>query len=178
MLSRLTPSGIQKLFELLKGRALGWATGEDYVEWAWSMQEAGFDTPRLRILAGQNWPFDRWELDRYFSQILVDLEVELPPNDAPLRQCVCLMARCIVEGVITPAEGCRNIVDLACSSYYTYATPELQDELRFWDMLEVRQISVDEYGEEYFYGEGEEFVSAIMVRVKALLASSFCAGGI
>ena len=177
MLSRLTPSGIQKLFELLKDRALSWAAGEDYVEWAWSMQEAGLDTPHLRILAGQNWPFDRWELDRYFSQTLVDLEVELPPNDVPLRQCVCLMARCIVEGVITPAEGCRNIALLACSSHYTYATPELQDELRYWDMLKVRQISVDEYGEEHFYGKDEDFISAIMARAKALLASSFCAGG-
>jgi hypothetical protein len=178
MRSRLTPSGINKLFELLKDRALGWAAGEDYVEWAWSMQEAGLDTPHLRILAGQDWPFDRWELDRYFLQTLADLEIELPPNDVPLRQCVYLMARCIVKGVITPAEGCRNIALLARSSYYTYATPELQDELRFWDMLEVRQISVDEYGEEHFYGKDEDFVSTIMARAKALLASSFCASGI
>lgn len=178
MLSRLTSSEIQKLFELLVKRALGRATGEDCVEWAWSMQEAGLDTPTLRILGGQDWPFDRWELDRYFLQALADLEIELPPNDVRLRQCVYLMARCIVEGVIPPAEGCRNIAELACSSYDTYATPELQGELRYWDMLVVRQISVDEHGEEYFHGEDEDFVSAVMVRAKALLASSFCAGGI
>jgi hypothetical protein len=164
MLSRLTSSEVEKLYELLVKRALGDAAGEDYVEWAWSMQGDGLDTPYLRILAGQDWPFDLWEVERYFLQTLEDLKVELPSEDVLSRQCVCLIARGIVSGAIPPAEGCRNIARL----WFYLDHPSA---LRNWDTLED---DLPVRGER----SSDRLNSTIIEAAKALLASSFCAGGI
>jgi hypothetical protein len=45
--------------KLLVNRALGLAAGEDYVNWAVSMLQAGEDTLNLRILAGLSKPLYR-----------------------------------------------------------------------------------------------------------------------
>lgn len=52
------------------------------------------------------------------------------------------------------------------------------NELAYWDMLRDRQTAYDDLEHrEYFYGEDEHYVSAVLARAKTLLARSFCAGG-
>ena len=143
---------------------------EDLVAWALSELEAGLDTPNLRILAGLTESADSWEVERYFNRTLDDLKIELPdgppPDDMFRRQLMCQTARDIVLGAVSPREGCSKIYLLSVTQGGSGI-----EELDSWGLLDDGCLPKE-------MDPGVDWDSAIVLEAKALLASSFCAGGI
>ncbi len=117
----LNQSQQKQLDNLLWKRALGRVVTGDYVDWANQGLLCGLDTPHLRILAGLSPPYAWWEVEHYFARTLEDLGWTLPQPEEIRQNRLREIARKIVDGVVSPVEGCR----------------ELCAVLREWDYAEV-----------------------------------------
>jgi hypothetical protein len=62
--------------EILAYRTPNRVVDERWVDWAVSMLEQGYDTPHLRVLAGESPPFNQFEMvalaDRAFEELGLD----------------------------------------------------------------------------------------------------------
>lgn len=99
----------QPLNELLWKRALGTVLTGDYVDWANKALQSRLDTPHLRILAGLSPPYAWWEVEHYFARTLEDLGRTLPQPEEIRQNRFREIARKIVDGVVSPVEGCREL---------------------------------------------------------------------
>ena len=92
-----------------------WALGRLYSEQlpviAYEWLEAGWDSPTLRMLAGERNPIMS-EVGPMFDKALEELGFVVPaPSDVPM-QLVSEIAQKIVEGTVSPYDGAREIGDL------------------------------------------------------------------
>ena len=123
--------------KILARRYMGLAYDQEYVTWAVGMLVEGYDTPILRILAGLSFPFASFEIDVYFSKTLVELGITIPDRETCLRTYALDVARGIVNGDITPEEGCHTIFHITQDL--------LTSDLRIWlyldDKLDPEMLS-------------------------------------
>jgi hypothetical protein len=88
--------------ELLIGNANGSATGDDVVRWAMNALTAGFDSPTLRRLAGEQSPRQP-EAIAMFERAMQELGLKEPEsNDALRREFLRIVAADIVNGARAP----------------------------------------------------------------------------
>lgn len=94
---------------ILGRRTLGQVPAADYVDWAVGQLVAGLDSPTLRILAGLDARVTWFEAEDLFHRSLVELGVPLPDRATAVRGLACEIARDLLEGRVTLADGVRAL---------------------------------------------------------------------
>jgi hypothetical protein len=98
-----------ELLETLIKRADDNVTGDDYVNWALSALETGFDSPSLRILAGLPSPAWRSDAEPHFCHALEELQIAIPNKGEVFREYAKEVARKIISGETSPEAGAELI---------------------------------------------------------------------
>jgi hypothetical protein len=70
---------------------------------------AGYDSPTLRILAGENERAGFAELYPLFKRSLKELQIDIPSEDEAMRQLARYYAEQVTEGEVTPYDGAANL---------------------------------------------------------------------
>lgn len=147
--------------KLLARRYMGLATSEDVVAWAMEMLEEGYDTESLGILAGMAKPLYWQEIEQYLRKAISELGWAMPANEEScLRAYVLDIARDIVDGRISPGEGCAEIYRIVLAQNY----PEY---LRAWIFLD-EGLDPEKYAEL----SDEQLDVTIMKYARRMLAQS------
>lgn len=96
--------------EIVALRALNSPIDVRWIDWAQSMLTEGYDTPTLRILAGELSPFDAWEMRPMVDQTLSELGVALvyDVQDA-IVQLATIRSQQIVGGTMSQAEALSEL---------------------------------------------------------------------
>ena len=125
----------RETIRLLADKYLGLSTHEQFVDWAISSLETGFDTKSIRILASLQKPLFPTEVENYFYRSLKELGWNLPEPKKCVIEYAYLIAEDILSGKILPVLGCHRIYDamifLDCPSKmaaWTYLYDEMQPE--------------------------------------------------
>jgi len=149
--------------ELLLKKFTGDAILEDYVAWALTELESGYDTPDLCILAGLTKPLYWWDVEHHFHKTLDALNLVLPERKDFLVSYVCKTAREIVSGSLAPVDGCRKI-------YKILLTLDYPSELSNWIYLD-EELEIGTYQDL----NGAAWDAAIIHEAETLLANTTCA---
>lgn len=106
-----------------------WISGSEYVDWAFTCLEEGFDSKSLRLLAGfdKNHPY-KADFDELFRLALKELGWRYLTDKEVLLNYAKSLAKQILSGDIDPVEG----VERVNSIYIQLGFPE---ELEYWRYL-------------------------------------------
>jgi hypothetical protein len=97
--------------EHLANLVLGNAESSSLPRAATSALEEGYDSPHLRILAGEDEEHcNSFEADDLLRKALKELNMSLPSHDEAARILICCWARKIIAGTVSPEDGSMRIV--------------------------------------------------------------------
>jgi hypothetical protein len=98
---------------LLFARLLrGQAGSSEVIGWAANLVKQGNTQPALKTLAELPQESERPAVESLFKQSLEELKWEIPPRSVCLRWNCYYVARQIVEGKLTPVEGCQRVYEV------------------------------------------------------------------
>ena len=144
---------------------------DDYVDWAISCLEDGFDSKNLRMLAASEKPYYSPEIDKRFRQSLEELNWKYPEKEESLLNYAKYLAGKIISAEITPSQGCKEIYQISWELDYP-------DKLKNWLYLdegynpETMEWLVDST-EYYPLNESQKFNEAIVYEAKKLVSTDF-----
>ena len=115
---------------MLAYRDIGSVSSEDFVAWAISMLEAGFDSKNLRILAGLTEPFYSSEVEEHLRRSFTDLGWHFPTREEALRLYACDVAENVVSEIMFPEAGC-------CEMYKICEALGNPQDLEVWRSLDM-----------------------------------------
>jgi hypothetical protein len=123
--------------ELFWSRALGSYRDEDAVAWAAAEVERQPPSPNLAALATSVFPYNHFEVEDLLRRALAEIGVSEPDRAVSWREFMYETGRAILEGTLTPREGCANLLHLgihdleaeAMQWYYDGLTVQNFDEL-------------------------------------------------
>jgi hypothetical protein len=98
---------------------------EDYIDWAGEMLVQGYDSPRLRILAGLDRQGSVFEVEEYFLHSINELTIIEPESKAAVRAYACEIAQQIINGQLTAQQGVRAL-------YQVYRNTEYDSDYVIW----------------------------------------------
>ncbi len=153
--------------------ALGQLPSEQLPRIALQWLEAGWDSPTLRILAGETNPIMS-EVGPMFNDVLEELNISLPTSTEAVARLVSEVAQQIVDGAVTPYDGASQIYDL----HISYAGVSGVDfscaigylAIQYEDFLEFQNRVY--YGEEHCQRVREELEAQMQVEVHKLIVST------
>ena len=82
---------IESTVEILAFKALNRNIDESWVTWAVDMLIAGFDTVDLAILAGENEPYNQFQLQSLTNKILDELHLDYSDKGKTIKNYVCYL---------------------------------------------------------------------------------------
>jgi hypothetical protein len=130
---------------LLLNRSIGYATPEDYIEWAVERLCEGMDSPSLRILAGLFVRFELDDIEPCFNNSCMELGIEFPALDAGPGKTAWLVKRAYDQGEVS-AESALHMM-AALYSMSDYSDPLLS----VWYEIEEELAQKGSGCEGYFY---------------------------
>lgn len=84
--------------QILLYRALSRSVDEHWVSWAVTMLEQGYDTPHLRILAGELPPFNQFEMQSLVDNVLEELNLDWSDRRIALENYTIELLRRMLQG--------------------------------------------------------------------------------
>ena len=129
---------------LFFARATHRVSATDYVEWAISMLEQGFDSRSLRILAGLDGS-SLFEAADYFRRVLRELQIAEPDLEGSMRTYACELASRIVAGTLDARNGVRQLYQICLAAGYT-------EDFRVWLYLDDALDALEEGDYPHTYG--------------------------
>jgi len=104
--------------EILLYRALGRSVDEDWVNWALAMLEEGYDTPHLRMLAGELPPFNQFELQPLVDDVLKELYLDWSDRDSALENFTIQLLRRMLRGEVATTSALEELKDICVELDY------------------------------------------------------------
>lgn len=100
-----------KFKQHLANYVLGNVDEQDLIHIATNALVEGYDSPSLRILAGESDTANPFEINSIFKSVLRELEVELPTEDEAIMMLLCYHIEKIAEGRTPPRERMETIME-------------------------------------------------------------------
>lgn len=146
--------------EILAFKVLGRAIDKTWVNWAYDMLEAGFETENLVILAGEMQPYNQFELQSLTDKIFIELNLALNDRKQLLKNYVCYLVDKALAGEIKFIDVLDLIKDMyieldydsSFSGFYMlyYAYDDLKDSEQQWYWDGATRENIDEMTRDYF----------------------------
>ena len=157
--------------EILAFKTLGRVIDKAWVDWAYEMLEAGFETENLVILAGELAPYDQFELQSLTDKIFSELDLSWDNRELVLKNYVCYL----VEKALIGKVKFIDVLALVKDMYM-----ELDNELSLIDFYRLYYAYDDlEYSEHQWYWDGatreniDELTRNCFIQWKANCESAF-----
>ena len=156
----MTP--VSATYEILACKVLNRSVDKHWVDWAVEMIEAGFDSENLIILAGENPPYNQFELKELTDKVLNDLYLDYSDRDRTIKNYVCHIVDKALSGQTDTFKVLEIIKDLCIEIgyerylmdfYLLYFTKTdlLYDDCQYhWTASSVDRSNIDQVILDYF----------------------------
>ncbi|MFA6248916.1 MAG: hypothetical protein WC615_18375 [Mucilaginibacter sp.] len=146
--------------EILAFKVLGRAIDKTWVNWAYDMLEAGFETENLVMLAGEFEPYDQLELQRLTDRIFIELNLALNNHEQILKKYVCYLVDKALAGKIKFVYVLDTLKDMYVELdhdssfggfyllYWAYDDLKYSEQQWYWDG--ATRENIDEMARDYF----------------------------
>lgn len=94
---------------LFAKKYLGSIKIEEYIEWAIDMLGLGFDSKKLRILAGLSNPLDPSEVNNHFEDILKELNILKPNEEEAVMYYAISLCEQMISSELNPRNGLKRL---------------------------------------------------------------------
>jgi hypothetical protein len=84
--------------EILAFKMLGSSIDKKWIDWAYDMLEAGFETENLVMLAGEIEPFNQFELQRLAEKVLTELHLTWDDSELVYKNYICYLVSATLQG--------------------------------------------------------------------------------
>ena len=146
--------------EILACKMLGRNINKTWINWAYDMLSAGFETENLIMLAGELEPYNQFELQSLTDKVFSDLRLTWDNREQILKNYVCYL----VDMAINSKIKFINVLDLIKDIYieldhesslsgfymlyYAYDDLKHSDQQWYWDG--ATRENIDEMAKDYF----------------------------
>ena len=89
---------VKKTLEILGLKALNREINRTWVDWAIDMLLAGYDTEYLTILAGENEPFNQFQMQDIADKVLMELQLDYSNKEQTIKNYACYLIEKSLEG--------------------------------------------------------------------------------
>ncbi len=141
---------------------IGFVTSDDFIAWAVSMLEAGFDSKNIRILAGLTEPLYFSEVEEYLRRSFKDLGWHFPTQEEALRLYACDVAESITSEIMFPEKGCREMHKICAA----LGNPQ---DLEVWRALDMELLIIE--NNDFKPGYGGEIDGQIILEARKYKAA-------
>ncbi|MBD1383967.1 hypothetical protein IDJ75_01650 [Mucilaginibacter rigui] len=146
--------------EILAFKVLGRAIDKTWVNWAYDMLEAGFETENLVILAGEIQPYNQFELQSLTDRVFIELNLALNNRERILKKYVCYLVDKALTGEVKFIAMLGIVKDMYFELdhdssfggfyllYWAYDDLEYSEQQWYWDG--ATRENIDEMARDYF----------------------------
>ncbi|MDO3628310.1 hypothetical protein [Mucilaginibacter sp. BT774] len=153
---------IDSTAEILAFKVLNRNIDKRWVNWATDMLMSGFDTENLIILAGEQVPYNQFELIGLTNKIFDELNIDLSDDDTIIKKYACYLINKALTGEMQ-ADDVLNILKVLCIEldydrnlydfyllYFAKEDLKYSDNQWYWNGADKANINTIIY--DYFVG--------------------------
>lgn len=139
--------------EILAYKALGRLTEKGWLDWAYDMLIAGYETEYLLILAGMEQPLEHFEMRTLTDKVLAELKLDYSDTDKVITSFACYLANQSLKGEVESFEVLETLKDIhveldlysPLSYFYDlyYAKVDLLESEDQWYIDDVDRSNID-----------------------------------
>lgn len=151
---------IESTAEILAFKALNRNINERWINWAVDMLMAGIETENLVILAGENKPYNQFELQSLTDRILNELDISIDDKDQIIKNYACYLIDKALKGEIQPFNVLDILKDICIELDYEsylydfYSLYFAKEDLKYsdiqWYWPDANKENIDIIIHEYF----------------------------
>lgn len=147
---------INSTYEILVSKALNRDIDSAWVTWAIDMLVAGFDTDNLKILAGENPPFNQFEMQKLTDKVLKELQLDYSDKERTVKKYAIYLIDQALAGQIDSLKVLKILEEICVElDYEKY----LFDFYKLYFAKEDLLLSVDQW---YWKGATRENIDQII----------------
>lgn len=109
---------IDSTAEILVFKSLGRNIDKKWIDWAYNMLLAGFETESLIILAGETEPFNQFEMQPLANQALHELGLTWDDGELVLKNYICYLVSEALNGKITADHVLSTLKNICMEQEY------------------------------------------------------------
>lgn len=123
--------------EILAFKVLGRSVDKKWSAWAYEMLQAGYDTESLIELAGENAPYNQFEMERLTSRVFNELGLEYEDSELIIKNYACYLLKSALDeerSFITVLDILKDIyieLDFAKYLHDFYALYYAKEDLKY-----------------------------------------------
>jgi hypothetical protein len=131
-------------YKILMQKSLNLPIGEDWVDWAIEMMEAGYSSENLHILAGYREPYNQFELQELANKVFKDFGLDYSDKDLTIKNYVYYL----IEKTIGDSSSYLNTLRIL-----TDICRELDYDKRYMDfyLLYYAKDELIEFDEQFYW---------------------------
>jgi len=103
---------VKSTAEVLAFKVLNRDVDKVWVDWAFDMLMAGFDTEHLRILAGENEPFNQFQMQELADKVLAELQLDYSDKDQTIKNYACYLIDKSLDGELDNFKVLKILKDI------------------------------------------------------------------
>ncbi|MCR8561217.1 hypothetical protein KXD93_26425 [Mucilaginibacter sp. BJC16-A38] len=104
--------------EILAFKMLGRNVNRQWIDWAYSMLEAGFETENLIILAGEVEPYNQFELQSLADKVLKELDLKWDDREQVIRNYACYLVGQALDGKLQTLNVLSTLTEVCIDDGY------------------------------------------------------------
>jgi hypothetical protein len=137
---------VKSTAEILAFKVLNRDIDKTWVNWAVDMLIAGFDTEHLTILAGENEPFNQFQMQELVDKVLAELQLDYSVKDQTIKNYACYLIDKSLDGELDNFKVLGILKDICI---------ELEYEKYLYDFYSLYFAKDDlSYSENQWYWDG------------------------
>lgn len=151
---------IDSTAEILAFKMLGRSIDKKWIDWAYDMLEAGFETENLVMLAGEIEPFNQFELQSLAEKVLKELHLTWDDSELVYKNYVCYLVSEALQGKLKGVyvldivkniyleKDCEPSLEDFAMLYWAYDDLIHSENQEYWDG--ATRENIDEIVKAYF----------------------------
>lgn len=148
---------------------LGRPVTKQWVDWAYDMLCAGFETENLLMFAGETEPYNQWELQRLTDKIFSEHGLRWDNEEIVYRNYICYL---INEAL----DGRKTFISVLVAVKHIYDDRDREKSLQDFAMLYWAKDDLDAWGDQSYWPDAtKENIDAIIeAYFRAYLKANEC----
>ena len=142
--------------EILAFKMLGRSINKKWIDWAYDMLEAGFETENLVMLAGEIEPFNQFELQSLADKVLKELNLTWDDRQQVYKNYVCYLVSEALDEKLKAVNVLSALKDICIANDYE---PYLYDFYSLYFAYEDLRYSENQW---YWNGATRENIDVVI----------------
>jgi hypothetical protein len=142
--------------EILAFKMLGRSINRQWIDWAYNMLEAGFETENLIILAGEMEPYNQFEVQSLANKVLKELNLTWDDREQVYKNYVCYLISEALDGKLKAVNVLSALTNVCIENDYE---PYLYD---FYSLYYAYDDLIYSDHQWYWHGATRENIDTII----------------